>query len=53
MIKFYGREVYSGIITLNDALEENANVKGDTDKLKEPTKSKILNKKKKALTFEK
>ena len=36
----FGREIYRGIITLNDVLEEQINLKDDINKFKECTKSK-------------
>ena len=52
-IRSFGREIYSGIHTLNDALEEQINLKEEIDKFKESTKPKNLDtKEKKALAFE-
>ena len=51
-IRSLGREMYSGIRTLNDAFEEQINLKDTIDKFKEYTKPKNQGKKeKKALTF--
>lgn len=35
-----GREIYSGILTLNDALEKQINLKDEIDKSKESKKPK-------------
>ena len=35
-----GREIYSGILTLNDALEKQINLKNEIDKSKESKKPK-------------
>ena len=40
----FGREIYSGILTLNDALEEQINLKDEIDKFKESTKLKTPDK---------
>ena len=50
-----GREIYSGILTLNDALEKQINLKDEIDKSKEskkPKKKSQKRKKKKTLTFQ-
>ena len=44
--RLFRREIYSCIITLNDALEEQINLKNKIDKFKESTKPKNTAKKK-------
>ena len=52
-IRSSGREIYSGIIKLDDALEKQINLKDEIDKFKEPTTTKSEDKKqKKALISE-
>ena len=40
IIRYFEREIYSGILTLNHALEKQINVKDEIDKFKESTKPK-------------
>ena len=50
-----GREIYSGILTLNDALEKQINLKDEIEKSKESKKPKKKAReeiKKKTLTFQ-
>ena len=42
-----GREIYSGILTLNDALEKQINLKDEIDKFKESKKPKKSQRRKK------
>ena len=52
-IRSFGRDIYSDFITLNDAFEEQINLKNVTDYFNENTKPKKLNKKEeKVLTCE-
>ena len=39
-IRSFGREIYSSIITLNDTLEEQINLKDEIDKFNESSKPK-------------
>ena len=50
-LTFFGRWIYSGDLTLNDAFEEQINFKKEIDKFREYTKPQISEKEKKALTF--
>ena len=51
-IRCFGREIYSGILTLDDALKEQISLKDEIGKFKESTKPKTQDKKKnKKLTF--
>ena len=43
-IRYFGSEVYNGITTLNDAFEEQINLKDDIDKCIESTRPKSRNK---------
>ena len=52
-IKCFGREIYGGVIILNDAFEEQINLKNDINKFSECTKPKSPSKKvKKVPTLE-
>ena len=52
-LRSFGIEIYSGVFTLNDALEKKGNLKDEVDKYKEYTTSKNSDEKdKKALIFE-
>ena len=46
------REIYSGLITLNDALKKQINLKDEINKFSESPKPINAGKKQKALTFE-
>ena len=46
-IRSFGREIYNGIITLNNAYEEQINLKSEIDKFKESTNQNPQTKKKK------
>ena len=46
-IRSFGRDIYNDFITLNDAFEEQINLKNETDHFNENTKPKKLKKKKK------
>ena len=50
-IRSFRRDIYSKIFTLNDALEEEINLKDEIDKFKESTKLENQEKRKE-LTFE-
>ena len=51
---FFGREIYKGIVKLNDAFIEQINLKNDINKFKESAKPKNLDKRESiGLTFEK
>ena len=51
---FFGREIYKGIVELNDAFIEQINLKNDINKFKESAKPKNLDKRESiGLTFEK
>ena len=45
-IRCFGREIYSGILTLDDALKEQISLKDEIGKFKESTKPKTQDKKK-------
>ena len=42
IIRYFEREIYSGILTLNHALEKRINLKDEIDKFKECTKPNTL-----------
>ena len=50
-LRYFGREIHNGILALNDALEEQINLKYEIDKSKESAKPKTSDKMKKALNF--
>ena len=52
-IKSFGTGIYSGIIIPNDKLEEQINLKVQTDNLRECTQAKNPDEKQETLTFEK
>lgn len=52
-IRCFGREMFSGIITLSDdAFKKEINLRNKTEKFEKTTKPEYLDKKEKALAFE-
>ena len=50
-IRFFGREICSGVITLHDAVEEQINLRNEIDSFKESTKPRGSSKKEKKPWF--
>ena len=51
-MRSFGREIYGGVIMLNDAFEEQINPKNQIDNFNEYTKPESPNKREKILTYE-